>query len=149
MTRIACHLRVPYGNDTNTKAGKRANPVYGHHPSTEGKSRDSPRGQDLCPSSRSGHMGQASRDAARRPPALIQAQDGTQTPARVIRWYIDTFESVSKWQRTKQTHLEFLERHQIGKSNPFALTTAILVDHARRRRAEGRVLPQLRTTSLG
>ena len=56
------------------------------------------------------------------PTALIQAQDGTQTLARVIRWYIDTFQSVSKWQRTKQTHLEFLERHQIGKSNPFALT---------------------------
>lgn len=71
------------------------------------------------------------------PTALIQAQDGTQTLARVIRWYIDTFESVSKWQRTKQTHLEFLERHQIGKSNPFALTTAILVDHVRNRRAEG------------
>jgi integrase len=71
------------------------------------------------------------------PTALIQAQDGTQTLARVIRWYIDTFESVSKWQRTKQTHLEFLERHQIGKSNPFALTTAVLVDHVRNRRAEG------------
>jgi len=24
-------------------------------------------------------------------------------------WYIDTFESVSKWQRTKQTHVEILE----------------------------------------
>lgn len=71
------------------------------------------------------------------PTALIQAQDGTQTLARVIRWYIDTFHSVSKWQRTKQTHLEFLERHQIGKSNPFALTTAILVDHIRSRRAQG------------
>jgi integrase len=71
------------------------------------------------------------------PTALIQAQDGTQTLARVIRWYIDTFESVSNWQRTKQTHLEFLERHQIGKSNPFALTTAVLIDHVRGRRAEG------------
>ena len=71
------------------------------------------------------------------PTALIQAQDGPQTLARVIRWCIDTFQSVSKWQRTKQTVLEFLERHQIGKSNPFALTTGILVDHIRSRRAEG------------
>jgi integrase len=71
------------------------------------------------------------------PAALIRAQDDTQTLARLIRWYIDTFESVSKWQRSKQTHLEFLERHRIGKSNSFALTTAILVDHVRGRRAEG------------
>lgn len=71
------------------------------------------------------------------PAALISAQDGTQTLAAIIRWYIDTFESVSKWQRSKQTHLEFLERHKIGKSNPFGLTTAILVDHVRNRRAEG------------
>jgi integrase len=71
------------------------------------------------------------------PAALTRAQASTQSLARVIRWYIDTFESISRWQRSKQTHLEFLERHPIGKSNVFALTTALLVDHVRSRRAQG------------
>src|SRR5579862_8598914 len=71
------------------------------------------------------------------PAALVRAQDGIQSLARVIRWYIDSFEPISRWQRSKQTHLEFIERHPIGKSNVFALTTAILVDHVRSRRAQG------------
>ena len=41
------------------------------------------------------------------------------TLAGLIRWYIDTFESISKWQRSKQTHLEFLERH------PFSVNVAL------------------------
>jgi hypothetical protein len=48
----------------------------------------------------------------------------------LIRWYIDTFETISKWQRTKQTRLEFLERHAIGKANALTLTAAALIDHA-------------------
>lgn len=71
------------------------------------------------------------------PAALVRAQDGIQSLARAIRWYIDTFEPISRWQRSKQTHREFLERHPIGKSNVLALTTAILVDHVRSRRAQG------------
>lgn len=35
------------------------------------------------------------------------------TLAALIRWYIETFETISKWQRSKQSHLEFLERHAI------------------------------------
>jgi uncharacterized protein YqjF (DUF2071 family) len=31
------------------------------------------------------------------------------------RWYIDTFESISPWQRSKQRALEFLEGHPIGQ----------------------------------
>jgi hypothetical protein len=42
------------------------------------------------------------------PVARVNAQDGNPTLAELIRWYIDTFEQISKWQRTKQTHLEFL-----------------------------------------
>lgn len=30
------------------------------------------------------------------------------TLAELIRWYIDTFETISRWQRSKQTHLEYL-----------------------------------------
>jgi integrase len=71
------------------------------------------------------------------PAALIRAQDGVATLASLIRWYIETFQSISKWQRSKQTHLEYLEKHTIGSSNVYALTTATLVDHVRRRRADG------------
>ena len=55
----------------------------------------------------------------------------------MIAWYIDTFETISKWQRSKQTHLEFLERHPIGKANALTLTSAKLIDHVRSRRADG------------
>src|SRR6185503_4214706 len=61
------------------------------------------------------------------PTTLVRAQHGAPTLAELIRWYIDSFESVSKWQRSKQTHLEFLERHPIGQSNPYTLTGAALI----------------------
>jgi integrase len=59
------------------------------------------------------------------------------TLAALIRWYIDTFETISKWQRSKQGHLEFLEHHPIGKENAMELTTAALIRHVRGRRADG------------
>ena len=59
------------------------------------------------------------------------------TLAELIRWYIDTFETISRWQRSKQTHLEFLERHATGKANALDLTAAALIDHVRSRRADG------------
>jgi len=49
------------------------------------------------------------------PSALTRVQQGAPTVAELIRWYIDNFESVSKWQRSKQAHLRFLERHALGK----------------------------------
>ena len=58
------------------------------------------------------------------------------TLAELIDWYIVTFETISKWQRSKQTHLEFLERHSIGKANAMTLTPATLIDHVRSRRAD-------------
>ena len=72
-----------------------------------------------------------------KPGSLYRAQHGTPTLAELIRWYIDTFETISKWQRSKQTHLEFLERHSIGKANVLTLTSAVLIDHVRSRRADG------------
>ena len=59
------------------------------------------------------------------------------TLAELIRWYIDTFETISRWQGSKQTHLEFLERHSIGKANALTLTSATLINHVRSRRADG------------
>jgi len=71
------------------------------------------------------------------PAALFRAQEGDITLASLIRWYIDTFAHVSKWQRTKQAQLLFLEKHAIGKVNALSLGSATLVDHVRSRRASG------------
>jgi hypothetical protein len=51
------------------------------------------------------------------PSALTRVRHGAPTRAELIRWYIDTFETISKWQRSKQSHLGFLEQHTIGKTN--------------------------------
>jgi hypothetical protein len=72
-----------------------------------------------------------------RPGALVRTRDGSPTVAELVRWYIDTFETISKWQRSKQAHLEFLERHALGKVEALALTSAVLIDHVRSRRATG------------
>ena len=69
--------------------------------------------------------------------ALTRVQQGAPTLAELIRWYIETFERISKWQRSKQTHLEFLERHALGKADALSLTSAMLIDHVRSRRAKG------------
>jgi integrase len=71
------------------------------------------------------------------PSALTRVQQGAPTLAELIRWYIDNFETVSKWQRSKQAHLEFLERHALGKLNALTLKVAELLDHVRSRRARG------------
>jgi integrase len=71
------------------------------------------------------------------PSALTRVQQGAPTLAELIRWYIDTFETISKWQRSKQAHLELLERHALGKCNALTLTSAALIDHVRSRRANG------------
>lgn len=55
----------------------------------------------------------------------------------LISWYIDTFDTISKWQRRKQSHLEFLERHALGRMNALHLTAAALINHVRARRAAG------------
>jgi len=67
----------------------------------------------------------------------ILAKQGDVSLKSLVRWYIDNFGSISKWQRSKQSQLEFLERHPIGNSNAFELTTTSLVDHIRSRRSEG------------
>ena len=69
-------------------------------------------------------------------------QSSQQDPADVtltalIRWYIDTFESISKWQRSKQTHLEFLERHPFAANVALRLNVSQLVNHIKTRRADG------------
>jgi len=70
-----------------------------------------------------------------KPGALERAQQGEFSLAGLIRWYIDSFCELSKWRRTKQTSLEFLKRHTTGEVNALRLTTAMLIDHVRARRA--------------
>ena len=48
---------------------------------------------------------------------------GTKLTPGLIRWYIDTFEEISQWQRSKQAQLEFLERHSIGDVDALKLST--------------------------
>jgi integrase len=71
------------------------------------------------------------------PTAMIRAKHGRPSLASLIRWYIDEFKPVANWQRTKQSHLEFLERHPIGQCDALELTSAMLMDHVRSRRADG------------
>lgn len=78
------------------------------------------------------------REVALEDPAeLTRQRQSTPTLAELIRWYIDTFETISRWQRSKQTHLEFLERHPLGKTIAHTLTSADLIRHVQSRRAEG------------
>lgn len=78
------------------------------------------------------------REVALEDPAeLARLRLSTPTLAELIRWYIDTFETISHWQRSKQTHLEFLERHPLGKTIAHTLTAADLIRHVQSRRAEG------------
>lgn len=66
-----------------------------------------------------------------------QIEPGSPTLADLIEWYSETFGPLNPWSRTKQSQLEFLGRHAIGKADAQGLTTAILVDHIRSRRAAG------------
>jgi integrase len=75
--------------------------------------------------------------ALEEPAALTRQQHGAPTLAELIHWYIETFETISRWQRSKQTHLELLERHSLGKLEALTLTSADLIRHVQLRRAEG------------
>lgn len=44
------------------------------------------------------------------PAAPTRKQNGSVTLAELSRGYIETFETISSWQRSKQGRLEFLER---------------------------------------
>jgi hypothetical protein len=75
--------------------------------------------------------------ALENPAELARQRQINPTLAELIRWYIDTFETISRWQRSKQTHMEFLERHPLGKTIAHTLTSADLIRHVQSRRSEG------------
>jgi hypothetical protein len=80
------------------------------------------------------------------PRALATAMHGETTLASLIRWCIDSFRSISQWQRSKQSALEFLEKHDIGKVDALRLTTETLITHVRSRRAS---VPQVWCAAIG
>lgn len=71
------------------------------------------------------------------PAALARAQQPATKLSTLIRWYIDSFQHISKWQRSKQSQLVFLEKHPIGDVDAVFLESGTLVDHVRSRRAKG------------
>ncbi len=71
------------------------------------------------------------------PVAFAREQHGAPSLRELIRWYIDNFSDVSKWQRSKQAHLELLERHEFSERNAVKVTVQDLVNHIRSRRADG------------
>jgi hypothetical protein len=137
VTRIACHLGGPYGNDLGTQTGERLDTLYRCRSYPEAWVCGAPGRKTFT------HRSAALTWAKKReveleiPAARAQAHHGAPTVAELVRWYIETFETVSKWQRSKQTHLEFLERHIFGERDALTPTVPELVDHVRSRRAEG------------
>jgi integrase len=71
------------------------------------------------------------------PGALLKATQGATSLDSLIEWYIDEFEKVSKWQRSKGQHLRLLRTFPIAQADALALTGPALVDHVRQRRAKG------------
>ena len=70
------------------------------------------------------------------PSTLARAQAENKPLAELIRWYIDQFHAIARWRRSKQSALEFLARHEIGRENVYRLSVSRLVQHVRSRRAE-------------
>ncbi len=89
------------------------------------------------------HLGAAQRWARNRevqledPAALHKERESRHSLGSLIRWYIATFEPISRWQRSKQAHLKFLERHPISDVGAVTLDVATLIDHVTARRADG------------
>lgn len=84
------------------------------------------------------------RDWARRreveleePGALQRAQVGELSLGDLLKWYVETFEEQSKWQRSKGSDLKRLQNEEIAKVAATELTAAALVDHVRLRRRDG------------
>jgi integrase len=126
-----------HANDQNTQAGQRCHALPGHSPAAS--QRDDPASGSRTFTHRSAALSWSRHRevALEDPAALTRLRHGAPTLAELIRWYIDTFETISRWQRSKQTHLEFLERHPLGNGNALTLTSADLIRHVQSRRTEG------------
>jgi hypothetical protein len=63
-------------------------------------------------------VGQAPRVALEDPTALIRAKQPSTKLAKLIRRYIDSFQHISKWERSKQSQLLFLEKQPNRGTRP-------------------------------
>ena len=109
-------------------------------------------GKVLHQEARRSHIAMLPRWAKQRgvaledPSALVRPQQPSTKLARVIRWYIDSFQGISKWERSKQWQLLFLE--PIGEVDAVSLESATLIDHVRsvgrKRQAQGKSRDALR-----
>jgi hypothetical protein len=70
------------------------------------------------------------------PSMLARAQAETTPLEELIRWYIDQYHTIVQWRRSKQSALEFLERHEIGREDVYRFSVSRLVQHVCSRRAE-------------
>jgi hypothetical protein len=64
-----------------------------------------------------------------KPSNLARAQQPLTKLSILVRWYIDSFQQISRWQRSKQAQLTFLEKHPIGEVDAVFLDSATLIDH--------------------
>ncbi|WP_428383827.1 tyrosine-type recombinase/integrase [Nevskia ramosa] len=69
-----------------------------------------------------------------KPP--VSAPDHS-TLAELIDWYIEAFQPVSQWQRTKSDDLKRLKKTTLAAKPAISLTDSMIVDHIRARRAAG------------
>jgi integrase len=69
------------------------------------------------------------------PVAMARAGQPASRLGDWIQWYIDEFESFSKWQRTKSASLRQLMHTPLADADIFKITPQILVDHVRQRRS--------------
>jgi len=101
-------------------------------------------GEDVLAASRSG--ARAREVELENPAALVRACAGDVPLASLFRWYIDSFQHISKWQRTNQSQLRFLEKRPIGSLNALSLSAATLIDHVRFAASKGHQVQRLLAT---
>jgi integrase len=73
----------------------------------------------------------------KKPDALAKVMAGGASLGALTGKYIDQFETVSKWQRSKQAGLKALRDGPLAGEDAVNLTPARLIEHVRQRRAGG------------
>ena len=121
MTRIACHLYspsnyFPNGHDSRTQAGRRTTRYTAIVRLRKGKGVLHQETRTFAHRSAAITWAKHREVALDDPAALVQVKQGATTVAELIRWYIEAFLPISKWQRSKQAHLKFLERARSASS---------------------------------
>lgn len=72
-----------------------------------------------------------------RPGGLAKAKAGDTTIGALLKWYVEEFEKVSKWQRSKGADLKRLQGQSIAEASAVDLEAQTVVDFVRKRRQGG------------